>query len=220
MDPMSEDFDPFNVVEWSPDFAAAHHQAMEASVSGEFDPALIATRSAFVTLQNLYHSATSRGHLLDEKKKLSSLLNQCRAELGALRLDHGKALSANDLLTEECLKLKDEVTTERAEKAEMTRTRKWENTRFGYRCFRNVVDQLRLLNPCLDTVGICSNKFAFGDTIRDLRPETDPPEPPYPPMPENYGTDDYTSGGDDDFPCYRDFDEGPGGPSDPFAGGE
>lgn len=99
---------------------------------------------------------------------------------------------------------------------EMTRTRKWENIRFGYRCFRNTVDQLWLKNSCLDTVGICPNQFVFDDIIRDRDSASDPPELPYPPMPENYDVDNYYSDGDRDFPYYRDVDEEPG----ERAGGE
>lgn len=56
VDPMSLDFDPFAVVEWSPDFVVEHNQAVEASVSGEFNPVQVAARSSMVTLQNLYHN--------------------------------------------------------------------------------------------------------------------------------------------------------------------
>lgn len=70
VNPMSSDFDSFAALDsiWSPNFAAAHDRAVEASNSGESNPALVAIRSAIVTLQNLYHLAALRRHLLGEKE--------------------------------------------------------------------------------------------------------------------------------------------------------
>ena len=86
MDPMGEDFDPFSALEWSPDFAAAHEQAVEASVASESDPIMTAARSAFVVLKNLQHSNASMKCLLKEKEDLAKQLSACCWEItGAQR---------------------------------------------------------------------------------------------------------------------------------------
>lgn len=101
-----------------------------------------------------------------------------------------------------------------AEKVETTRTHNWTHSRFGYRCFKNAMQHLRLRNPHLDTYGVCPNKFVFGNTIRSFNSMIDPLEEPFPPMLENYGAPRYWSEGDDEFPIYDDA-EGHGGPLEP-----
>lgn len=54
-------------------------------------------------------------------------------------------------------------------------------------------------NPDLNTKGICPNKVAFDGDIRDEL-ERDPPEEDLPPVLPLFGTDDYLSDGDKDFP--------------------
>lgn len=54
----------------------------------------------------------------------------------------------------------------------------------------------------MDTTGICSNKVALDDVIRDELP-TDPSKEDLLPVPPLFGTDDYWSDGDEDFPSYE-----------------
>lgn len=83
--------------------------------------------------------------------------------------------------------------------------------------FKNAVAQLKIRNPGLDVSGICPNKLADGQVIRD--PKKSDPTPKILPMPPNFECEDYSSEEDPDFPWFSDVDAASSGSDAPGDGG-
>ena len=208
-------YDPFAAMGWTPDLPAYHNEAIEAITNGEVNPSMEAARTAarshMFVMEKLFQSGEAVDRLVREKKNLSAQLEREVAErnivqgrLETLQEDFGRLSMQNFECEAKLANLETDHMALKTEMAEQARRHRWENTRVGYSNFKNAVKQLRLVNPNLDTTGICPNKFVFGgNVIRDWNEETDPPDSPFADMPEDYGTIGYQSEGDADFPYYE-----------------